>query len=1850
VSGDLTNFPVLIDLYDTDLHDSVKIQADGDDLAFTTASGIQLDHEIEHFNQTGNGTHAHLVAWVRVPSLSATEDTDILMYYGNKGAVNKENPEGVWDSNYMLVQHLQETDIDGGSGDIKDSTSGNNDGTTAGMDTSDQVDGKIDGSLEFDGVNDNIATEESNMMADLSSFTISAWIKPQASQSDFCGIVEFDNTTDGSSFDVAMELRSTRVPRVNVWTTSGFDYLDSSTVLPTTSFTYFVFVYNGNLTIYLDGLFDDSTSHSGNIRNNYRYLNIGRNTHDGRSFNGIIDEVRISNLVRSIEWIQTEYNNQDDPGTFYSIANEEENSNYWADGSFRYRKKITINSSKVSTDLINFPFLIDLTDNDLKSGRVQSDADDIIFIDQTGAKLDHEIESFQQNSSLGRLNAWVRIPSLSSISNTNITLYYGNSAVKSQENVNGVWGDYAGVWHLSEISGNVLDSTSYSEDGTIQGTDVTQGVTGIIDGAYNFGSGDGRVDFSDPADGHLDFGTGNLTISFWLKSNYSSEYQRPVFKGASSDGYAGYGFYRRGGQTATVLAVSDNSLRYKTTTTLISNDVWTYIVGVLDRSTNEWISYYDAIPTSPEDISTLGSMDGSAILSFGRVNNEINGSLDEVRLTSFTRSLGWIQTEYNNQYDPTSFISVTTEEMHPNWWTDASFGKRKDIAIDKDQVSGDLSNFPVLIDIYDPDLRTDVQTDAADLMFTDSSNIKLDHEIELFDQTGNGTHAHLVAWVNVPTLFNNTDTLVSMYYGNSKLSSQENPTSVWDSGYRSVWHLNNDPTGLMYDSTSNSFDGTSGGSMTQTDLVSGKTGEAIEFDGFNDYIAFPDPLNTESMTLSSWIYLNDVSEQWITIAMRSDGTAWFDWQIYARASDAETLANRAVFRTDYPDTSEVGSDVILATGNWYYITTEHNGTHNLFFINGTLVDVDLEPDTVGDSNSDLWIAGNEVWGEHLQGLMDEVRVSTVARSEDWIAIEYNNQYDPTSFYTVGSEYELDTTPPVVNNFGVEDPGTGTGIFWADITDAHSNVDSATIKINGTEYGMSSNGTHWVKQLSIDFNGYYIYQISNTSDMFGNSLSSPSNNKSYTFNFDSVFPSVLDWEYISSNNTFQTNITDSWGAIDTVIVNVTTHSLTAIMVYYNTFSGTKFAYMNNTLAMPNGPIDFLIFVNDTSGNEISSTTHSGNVYDNTAPVASDLTLSRDQFQVLLPIFSNSTLYLDYTYFDAEAHPEDGTEIRWYKDNGTGFTLQITRNDSTSIPESALHKGDQWYATVEPKDGELFGTLVNSSIITVKNTPPQISSLVISPSNPVTTQQLTASNTTTDHDGDSITAYEVRWFNPSLNSSYTNLSIITSDQTSKGETWWCELRAYDGFNYSVWVKSNNVTIENSVPSANSLDLTPSNPKTFNTLTATYSYFDADNDTESGSIIRWYKNSILQGNLNDSLAVDSSLTSKGENWYFTVTPYDGTDYGSLQQSSTVTIENTAPEATSLQITPASPLTANTLTASYTFNDTDNDDESGSTIIWYKNDVLQGALNDSINVSSSYTSKGEIWHFKVRPSDGTDYGTWVKCPTNVTIGNTGPSASNANIVPSSPKTGNDLTANYDYSDPDSDPESGSDIIWYLNGVLQGALNGSFIVAAGNTTKGDEWHFKIHPKDGADFGSWMGSTNITIGNTAPTASNLAISPSTLKTHQNLTASYTFSDVDSDSESGSLIRWYKNGLLQVNLNDSLIIDSSLTTKGENWYFTVNASDGSDYGSLQQSSTVTIENAAPEATSLQIAPGSPVTATTLITSYTFNDNDSDSETGSLIMWYKNDVLQGALNDSNTVSSSYTAKGEVWHFKVRPSDGG
>lgn len=129
---------------------------------------------------------------------------------------------------------------------------------------------------------------------------------------------------------------------------------------------------------------------------------------------------------------------------------------------FSTRRKITVNHTKVTGSLSNFPILVSLTDAELRSvsrgGRVgTTNGADIAFTASDGStKLNHELESYDASS--GAVVAWVQIPSLSSSADTSFYLYYGKSAAADQQNKTNVWDSaYRIVNHFKDAAGPVTD-------------------------------------------------------------------------------------------------------------------------------------------------------------------------------------------------------------------------------------------------------------------------------------------------------------------------------------------------------------------------------------------------------------------------------------------------------------------------------------------------------------------------------------------------------------------------------------------------------------------------------------------------------------------------------------------------------------------------------------------------------------------------------------------------------------------------------------------------------------------------------------------------------------------------------------------------------------------------------------------------------------------------------------------------------------------------------------------------------------------------------------------------------------------------------------------------------------------------------------------------------------------------------------------------------------------------------------------------------------------------------------------------------------------------------------------------
>ncbi|NTV30970.1 DUF2341 domain-containing protein [candidate division WWE3 bacterium] len=375
------------------------------------------------------------------------------------------------------------------------------------------------------------------------------------------------------------------------------------------------------------------------------------------------------------------------------------------------------------------------------------------------------------------------------------------------------------------------------------------------------------------------------------------------------------------------------------------------------------------------------------------------------------------------------YMFFTPDRAEASWYS-SSWSFRKKLVIDESKVSGssDLINFPVLVSRIDTDLKSNAQSDGDDIVFTSSDgSTKLDHEIESY----NSSTGELIAWVRVPTLDYNDDTTVYMYYGNSSVSNQQNSTGSWNSNYAGVWHLKEDPTGSspeMKDSTSTSNDGNAISGLTSGDLITGKIGNAIDFDASGtDYIDLENGNAYDALsqgTISAWIYVKGPLNKMHGIFSSGPSPNWFEFGIYQ--------GNFHIWSSDGLRGSATTTPILA--NRWYYVSYVVNGTGNTFYVNGVAQSVSYESGSASsttfwddESGATSYNIGQVVssGGEELDGSIDELHVTNTAFSADWISTEYANQSDPTSFFKSVSDVQMPNDPELRFSFN---EGNGTTVY------------------------------------------------------------------------------------------------------------------------------------------------------------------------------------------------------------------------------------------------------------------------------------------------------------------------------------------------------------------------------------------------------------------------------------------------------------------------------------------------------------------------------------------------------------------------------------------------------------------------------------------------------------------------------------------------------------------------------------------------------------------------------------------------------------------------------------------------------
>ncbi len=447
VDADLTSFPVLVQLSDAGL--GAGAQSDGDDIRFTAADGsTELNHEIEAWDP-GTGT---LTAWVSVPSVAASIDTTIYLYYGAADAPQQQQTTDVW-PDVDGVWHLSR-DPAGPAPQLDDTSPQRRDGLSSGsMSGADLVSGLTGSAIDFDGIDDRLDAEPfdigsfssgSSTTANRNALTVSAWVNLDSAVGDQLVV---GKANDAASRVFALSATGTAA-RLQLGI-GGSGYTVSGGSLSPGTWYHLAGTWDGaTMTVYVDGVAVDSAAVSGVLdRDQTMPVAIGDLASNEQPLDGRIDEVRVEPLRRTNAWLTASVRNQSAPGTFV-VAGATEAGSWFGQGTWTYRKPLAVDAAMVGATLTDQPVLVDFSDPELV-GKLQTDGDDVIFTAADGVtRLDHQLEAV--NSASGSITAWVRVPSVDASQNTEFFMYYGNASAVSQQAAEQVFGPDADlVFHGS---------------------------------------------------------------------------------------------------------------------------------------------------------------------------------------------------------------------------------------------------------------------------------------------------------------------------------------------------------------------------------------------------------------------------------------------------------------------------------------------------------------------------------------------------------------------------------------------------------------------------------------------------------------------------------------------------------------------------------------------------------------------------------------------------------------------------------------------------------------------------------------------------------------------------------------------------------------------------------------------------------------------------------------------------------------------------------------------------------------------------------------------------------------------------------------------------------------------------------------------------------------------------------------------------------------------------------------------------------------------------------------------------------------------------------------------------------
>ena len=494
---------------------------------------------------------------------------------------------------------------------------------------------------------------------------------------------------------------------------------------------------------------------------------------------------------------------------------------------------------------------------------------------------------------------------------------------------------------------------------------------------------------------------------------------------------------------------------------------------------------------------------------------------------------------------------------------------------------------------------------------------------------------------------------------------------------------------------------------------------------------------------------------------------------------------------------------------------------------------------------------------------------------------------------------------------------------------------------------------------------------------------------------------------------------------------------------------------------------------------------------------------------------------------------------------------------TLDGSSFGRGDQVGVTVTPYDPVDFGAPVSALPVTVGNSPPTLTGVTISPDPAdVTVPFLLATAAGfSDPDGDADqTTYE--WF-------VGGVSVATGSQLApanfaKGDL--VEVLAIPGDGQDQGTPAAaSITIANAPPQVFSAQLNPGTGTEATIFTVTGGGFsDPDGDAE-GYLYQWYVNTLPVAT---TPTLDGASFDRSNLVSVEITAWDGEAAGNTVSDGPVSILNSGPTLTAVELSPSAVFTDSVVTCTAMDAADPDGDPLSTSYTWSVNGQAIAAPDaptldgDSGPVpSQNWFERGDEVSCSVQIADGTaDPVSVTSAP--ITVLNSPPTLVQADVLPGEAYTFTQLSClSSGFADADGDSPSYT-WNWYIGGSLAATSTTSNTLDPVLTNRGDTVWCEVVASDGITPAAPIQSASLSIDNTPPSAPVLTWSPGLPQVGVDLTCVVASDATDLDNDSFTYHwRWFLDGVEDNTLDDLDTVPAAQVQAGDRWTCRVWADDG-----------------------------------------------------------------------------------------------